>query len=236
MTVDDFIPQFPAAKYDLKCGDCGSLMACRPNKEGKPFYGCSRYPECRGTHGALPDGRPVGIPADKATRKARIEAHKFFDMLWKAEDGKAPRMTRNKAYSCLRKKMKMSETEAHFGKFDLKTCQKVVAVVKKEFPGVRTLWDRLGESDFLPPGEGSVEDRLGLTAGDVGPAVLREVHRGRADDLTDPILLEEGPHPAARDGERAALDLPLALVDGHEHAPTRAFRGRIKKAPLEKPR
>ena len=36
------------------------------------FYGCSRYPVCQNTHGAHPDGTPLGKPANKATREARI--------------------------------------------------------------------------------------------------------------------------------------------------------------------
>ena len=148
VSITDFIPPFPAAVHDLKCGDCGEPMVCRANqKTGSPFYGCSTFPGCRGTLGALPDGRPIGVPGDKATRKARIEAHRYFDMIWRAEEGKEPRMTRNQAYAWMRRKMKLSESEAHFGKFSQSQCEECVRLIKLDFPGVRTMWDRLSETD-----------------------------------------------------------------------------------------
>jgi len=147
VSIYDFIP-FPAARDDVKCGECGRAMVVRANKDGRPFYGCFYFPECRGTHGAHPDGRPLGIPADKATRKARIEAHRYFDMLWQPQDGQKARMTRPKAYAWMRKMMSLTETEAHFGKFNLAQCERLIRVVKHNFPGVRSLWDRLGDDDF----------------------------------------------------------------------------------------
>lgn len=47
------------------------------------FWGCSRFPECRSTHGAHPDGRPLGKPATAEVKQARIAAHAAFDRLWK---------------------------------------------------------------------------------------------------------------------------------------------------------
>lgn len=41
-------PQDPAEDY--KCPDCGSAMKERTNRQnGNKFYGCTKYPECRGT-------------------------------------------------------------------------------------------------------------------------------------------------------------------------------------------
>ena len=37
------------------------------------FYGCTRYPDCRGLQKASPDGRPLGVPATIETRKLRSE-------------------------------------------------------------------------------------------------------------------------------------------------------------------
>ncbi len=40
--------QDPAEDY--KCPDCGSAMKERRNRQnGNKFYGCTKYPECRGT-------------------------------------------------------------------------------------------------------------------------------------------------------------------------------------------
>lgn len=45
------------------CPDCGAQMILRrpPKKvtSWRPFWGCSRYPECRGTLNIGSDGKPV---------------------------------------------------------------------------------------------------------------------------------------------------------------------------------
>jgi len=128
--------------------ECGSLMTVRESK-GRPFYGCTRVPDCTGTHGAHPDGRPLGTPADKATRKGRIEAHKLFDLLWQAEEKQKPKMTRAKAYAWLRRQMQLSETEAHFSRFSLGQCEEAMRLTKKHYPDVRSLWDKLADEDIF---------------------------------------------------------------------------------------
>ena len=44
------------------CPDCGAQMALRRPKRDKsqfdPFWGCSQYPECRGTRDIREDGKP----------------------------------------------------------------------------------------------------------------------------------------------------------------------------------
>lgn len=52
------------------------------NGNGRPFYGCSRYPDCTGTHGAHPDGRPMGTPADATTKAERVRIHKLCEKIW----------------------------------------------------------------------------------------------------------------------------------------------------------
>jgi hypothetical protein len=72
---------------DLVCPECGAPMMLRYSRRyERPFYGCSRYErtKCPGTHGAHPNGEPLGIPADCATKAARHELHLVFDQLWKA--------------------------------------------------------------------------------------------------------------------------------------------------------
>jgi ssDNA-binding Zn-finger/Zn-ribbon topoisomerase 1 len=66
---------------------CGASMVLRNSKYGK-FYGCSQYPKCQETHGAHPDGSPLGIPADKETRDLRIEGHKLLSTIWDYRDKK----------------------------------------------------------------------------------------------------------------------------------------------------
>lgn len=70
------------------CPKCGAEMALRSTnkyllKDGSPrkFYGCSRWPDCDATHGAHPDGRPLGVPGTDEDKKGRIAAHATFDAL-----------------------------------------------------------------------------------------------------------------------------------------------------------
>jgi ssDNA-binding Zn-finger/Zn-ribbon topoisomerase 1 len=68
------------------CPKCGSEMMLRtttkytyPNGDPRKFYGCSKWPACNGTHGANPDGTPLGIPGNDEVKEARHKAHVAFD-------------------------------------------------------------------------------------------------------------------------------------------------------------
>jgi ssDNA-binding Zn-finger/Zn-ribbon topoisomerase 1 len=145
VTIDD--PLYPTTyaceRRDLKCGECGSLMSLRKSPKYKnPFYGCTEYPQCKGSHGAHPDGRPLGIPANKATKQARINAHIAFDHMWKTK-----KMRRYDAYAWLSQSMRLPMEEAHIGRFTVEQCEQLIALVRKKMkgnmPSIRTLWDRL---------------------------------------------------------------------------------------------
>jgi ssDNA-binding Zn-finger/Zn-ribbon topoisomerase 1 len=118
--------------YDVTCGECGAHMILKISdrflqKDGTPkkFWSCSRFPVCRGIHGAHPDGRPLGIPGDAATKEARIRAHDSFDNMTKRCN-----MTRNQAYRWLRRQLEMTKEECHIAKFDIPTCEKVVKLCR----------------------------------------------------------------------------------------------------------
>jgi len=113
----------PAAAIVVKCGECGSTMALKESRYGK-FWGCTRYPVCKGTHGAHPDGRPLGTPANKETKEARIKAHAAFDTLWKSGE-----MIRTAAYQWMCKAMELSKDEAHIGKFSKEQCVRLCALI-----------------------------------------------------------------------------------------------------------
>jgi ssDNA-binding Zn-finger/Zn-ribbon topoisomerase 1 len=117
----------------INCGDCGAPMVLRTttkylNKDGSPrkFWGCSRYPECQGTHSAHQNsGKPMGVPADKETKMWRQKAHALFDPYvakWfeKRSDG----------YVFLRNIMGLSESEAHVAKFNIDQCKKLIALLE----------------------------------------------------------------------------------------------------------
>lgn len=98
-------------------------MVLRQSKYGL-FYGCVEFPNCKAAHGAHPDGKPLGTPADQATKKARIRAHDSFDQLWKDKH-----MTRGEAYVWMQEAMDMTEDEAHIGKFTSDQCDELEVLV-----------------------------------------------------------------------------------------------------------
>lgn len=112
----------------VSCGECSAPMqlvdatAKDRYQEGRAFWRCTRFPNCPGTHGAHPNGDPLGIPANRETNAARFEAHEVFDRLW--QDRLVP--SRKDAYVWLRRVMRMSDEEAHFSRFDIATCEKAV--------------------------------------------------------------------------------------------------------------
>jgi ssDNA-binding Zn-finger/Zn-ribbon topoisomerase 1 len=115
----------------LTCPECGSPMQLRNSKFG-PFYGCTRYPDCTAAHGAHPDGRPLGVPANKETKRWRIEAHTAFDALWQDHGP----MKRKHAYKWMQETLGLTPDEAHIGSFDIEKCQRLIAAVKSYFTEV----------------------------------------------------------------------------------------------------
>ncbi len=113
--------------FGPRCGECGAVMVLRPSRFGR-FFGCSRWPECDGTHGAHAlSGEPLGTPADKATRQARQEAHLAFDQAWRALG-----MSRTEAYGWLQHLMRLPEAEAHIACFNLAQCRELCAILACE--------------------------------------------------------------------------------------------------------
>lgn len=127
-------PQSPGqvTEHAVICPECGAPMKLRrtakfkwKNGQNRLFYGCSKFPQCDGVHGAHPDGRPLGVPGDKYTKAARQRAHRQFDALL-AERG----WSKGKAYRWLGEQMGMKTREevkakCHIAMFDAATCQQV---------------------------------------------------------------------------------------------------------------
>lgn len=125
------------------CGECSSPMRFVQRGEGeRGFWGCTRYPECRGTHGAHPDGTPLGKPADAATRQARVRAHAAFDRLWDGDD--AP-MARGEAYRWMRYTLGLTKDEAHIAEFEIDRCEELIKACASPTFEVRWVdtWNRV---------------------------------------------------------------------------------------------
>jgi ssDNA-binding Zn-finger/Zn-ribbon topoisomerase 1 len=112
---------------DIKCGECGSPMRLLESRKFGKFYGCTRWPDCKGTHGAhQKTGKPLGIPANADTKKMRILAHEAFDTLWKEGD-----MKRKDAYKWMQETLSLSSEDAHISKFDIETCELLISAIEK---------------------------------------------------------------------------------------------------------
>jgi ssDNA-binding Zn-finger/Zn-ribbon topoisomerase 1 len=118
-------PRFPCPEE----GCDGELIRRWSTKFSRHFFGCTNWPNCKGGMGCHPDGTPLGIPADAATRKVRIKAHEVFDRLWKKPGGV---MSRTKAYRWLAAQMKAQEV--HIGQMDADECRRVIKIVRHHFP------------------------------------------------------------------------------------------------------
>ena len=110
------------------CGDCGSPMILRSSRYGQ-FYGCTRFPDCRGAVGAHADGTPLGVAADGETRRARMLAHEKFDLLWKPDKRGRRHMSRSHAYRWMRTMLGLTESTAHIAKMDGRTCARLTVLV-----------------------------------------------------------------------------------------------------------
>jgi hypothetical protein len=142
----DVLP-WPGERMDLLCPEkgCDGRLVLRSSKHGL-FYGCSRYPTCKGSHGAHPDGAPLGTPADGETKKARIRAHAFFDRIWKDH---AIGKSRDEAYAWLAKTLGVPLGKAHISMMGKDDCEILVEVIKAHFPQLVTVWDRLDADDMF---------------------------------------------------------------------------------------
>ncbi len=92
------------------CPNCGASVGCHKGTEN-----------------------PLGVPADYATRKARMAAHTWFDYLWRNHY-----MGRNHAYKWMQEVMRLSKDEAHIGSFTIKQCKMLVVEIHK----LRARWER----------------------------------------------------------------------------------------------
>lgn len=109
----------------VECGETGTLTTYgaagiylhRPDLVEKPCYlcRCGAYVGCHA--GAT---SPLGKPAGRETRTARIAAHKVFDPLWQARvaQGVKQHVARGKAYKWLAREMNMRPEDCHISWFD----------------------------------------------------------------------------------------------------------------------
>lgn len=111
----------------LPCPDCNGQLILKNSKQYGLFYGCERFPKCRGTHRAHPNGEPLGIPGDKATRWWRIQAHKALEKLF---TGQHPLMTKDEAYLYMQELMDLNEQDGHISRFNIEQCNRLIELLQ----------------------------------------------------------------------------------------------------------
>lgn len=63
-----------------------SLIYRYRNGMRRKYYVCEKYPNCKESHSAHPDGTPLGIPAKKDIRDLRRYVHDLAHTLWSRSD------------------------------------------------------------------------------------------------------------------------------------------------------
>lgn len=123
------IDELPIPK---KCRYCGNEVILTSNAEiyGKEYgngkcYLCRNCKSFVGIHTGTTI--PLGTLANADLRKARNEAHKLFDKLWK---NPTRIMTRYEAYKWLANKMGLKIEETHIAWFEIEQCKKVIELIK----------------------------------------------------------------------------------------------------------
>lgn len=150
MAVDprDFTP-LAITKIAPPCGCCedgGSvdiaqgqaIYPSRPDLWSHPdgterwWWLCS---SCRGYVGCHKDTlKPLGTPADKATRRAREAAHAVFDPLWQKRQrlsGLTRSVARGRGYKWLADQLGIDRKRCHIGEMNAEMAMQVVAICKK---------------------------------------------------------------------------------------------------------
>lgn len=89
---------------------------------------CRNYKVCDSYVGCDDNGITLGRLASKKLRSAKMEAHKYFDKLWKER-----LIERSKAYEDLADYLELPDKYCHIGMFNVDTCKKVAEWSKQEY-------------------------------------------------------------------------------------------------------
>jgi hypothetical protein len=84
------------------------------------------------SHGAHPDGSPLGIPAKEETKQARIKAHNILE-----EYRKLTNYSRNRTYRELCRLMGVSRKDGYIGRFSTTDCNRLIDLLCDEMDQLR---------------------------------------------------------------------------------------------------
>ena len=142
-TLADLAPMCPYCRQFAELATGARVYPGRPDLAEKPIWLCA---PCNAYCGCHPGTKkPLGIPADAATRFARMRLHQnVLDPLWQGaineigyepEDEKARAIIRNVArkrvYAFLAAKMGIRKDDAHTGLFDIEQCRRAWRILRE---------------------------------------------------------------------------------------------------------
>lgn len=121
----------------MLCPYCGAVVLLKnasyvyhskdSDKWGKVWV-CSNFPKCDAYVGCHQGTEiPLGRLANEKLRTLKSEAHRQFDPIWKSG-----LMSRKEAYKWLATMLNIPTEDCHIGMFDVKMCQKVIALCRKQ--------------------------------------------------------------------------------------------------------
>ena len=87
--------------------------------KGRAIISCKNFPLCDSYVGTHDSGETLGRLASKALRKAKKDAHYWFDKIWKEGLEK-----RSCLYTRLSEYLDIPTEYTHIGMFSIKTCEK----------------------------------------------------------------------------------------------------------------
>lgn len=121
----------------MKCPYCGAEVVLRDatyiyhnskSSQWGKMWVCSNFPKCNAYVGCHKGTTiPLGRLANERLRTLKTEAHRQFDPIWKSG-----LMSRKEAYRWLADMLHIPTDECHIGMFDIKMCQRVIHLCKKQ--------------------------------------------------------------------------------------------------------
>ncbi len=84
--------------------------------------------------------KPLGRLANDELRKCKVEAHAWFDPLWKKKEkqGFSRMEARNQAYIWLAFEMQIDRDICHIGMFDADQCKKAIEICQRYYRHIHT--------------------------------------------------------------------------------------------------
>lgn len=116
----------------MQCNICGSdeIRKTKNDEIYGRIYGRGDIflcDNCRSYVGCHPDGRPLGLLANREMRDLKVKCHSLFDPIWKNKE-----VPRGKLYGRLSNILKINKKDCHFGHFDVDMLNECLSIFQDE--------------------------------------------------------------------------------------------------------